>query len=320
MPTFQWEINGVATPYTGFTFVTSNLNDGDVVSCIVTVDPAATCAVTRTAVSNSIPVKVSNTSPTAVSITSSDNNFCAGKAITFTATTQNAGTSPSYQWLINGNKVGSNSLVYTDSILSNGDNVSCVLTTTNACSAVADYTSNVITMSVKAQPVIAVTPIDTTVVPGAQVQLTSTQSGNVASYTWSPAASLVSAQTTRPFTIPMLNTTTYKLKATTSEGCEATAEAIVRVKKKLFMPTSFTPNGDGKNEVFMIPPGTTITLKEFSVFGRWGNKIFSTSDITKGWDGKLKGVALEAGTYIYMISATNEQEDVFMKGTVVLLR
>lgn len=318
-PTFQWVINGVVTPFTGYTFITSNLSNGDVVSCIMTVDPAVTCANSTTANSNSIAIKVNGTSAASVSITASDNNFCEGKTVSFTATPVNAGT-PTYQWQVNGSNVGSNSSTYTSSTLINGDMVTCILATTNDCSVVMNYPSNSITMAVKRKPVITISPADTTVIQGVQVQLAAALSANTTSYTWSPAINLVNAQTTKPLTVSMFNTTTYTLKAITSEGCEATAEAIVRVKKKLFMPSSFTPNGDFKNDVFQIPPGTTITLKNFTVYGRWGNKIFTTSDISKGWDGKLKGIPLETGTYIYTITATADKEEIFMKGTVVLVR
>ena len=86
------------------------------------------------------------------------------------------------------------------------------------------------------------------------------------------------------------------------------------------MPNAFTPNGDGFNDIFRIPPKVFLHLEEFSIFDRWGNKVFSTRNINEGWDGRFKGHLLDAGSYVYFISGTNEKGDVRAKGTVVLIR
>ena len=86
-------------------------------------------------------------------------------------------------------------------------------------------------------------------------------------------------------------------------------------------PTAFTPNGDGINEVFRIPPGSAFQLKEFSIFDRWGNKVFATSDITKGWDGTFKGTPQDPGVYHYIVRLAYPDGKVeTYKGDVTLLR
>jgi gliding motility-associated-like protein len=89
---------------------------------------------------------------------------------------------------------------------------------------------------------------------------------------------------------------------------------------KFNIPNSFTPNGDGKNDVFRIPPGTAFTLKNLSIFDRWGNKLFSTSDSSQGWDGRYKGQACPAGTYVFMINGSDGTAPLLVKGTVILIR
>jgi gliding motility-associated-like protein len=86
------------------------------------------------------------------------------------------------------------------------------------------------------------------------------------------------------------------------------------------MPNAFTPNGDGVNDVFRIPPRTSFSLKEFSVFDRWGNRVFSTQNINEGWDGTLKGVWLNEGIYVYVIKGSNDKGEVVLKGQVALIR
>ncbi|MET0461640.1 MAG: gliding motility-associated C-terminal domain-containing protein [Chitinophagaceae bacterium] len=75
----------------------------------------------------------------------------------------------------------------------------------------------------------------------------------------------------------------------TAKGCTASAASIVRVSGAFLMPSAFTPNRDGLNDLFIIPAYANIELEEFSVFDRWGIRIFTTANPGKGWDGQVKG-------------------------------
>ena len=86
------------------------------------------------------------------------------------------------------------------------------------------------------------------------------------------------------------------------------------------MPNAFTPNGDGKNEVFRIPPGISLKLKRFSIYDEWGAKVFSTENSSKGWDGTISGKQQATGVYVYIIEGTNEKGKILLKGTFVLIR
>ena len=84
-------------------------------------------------------------------------------------------------------------------------------------------------------------------------------------------------------------------------GCFDTLTIPVYVQPAVYVPNSFTPNEDGKNEVF-LPSVATFIDYEFMIFNRWGEQIFTTSDPKQGWDGKGKnGKILKQEVYVYRI-------------------
>lgn len=114
----------------------------------------------------------------------------------------------------------------------------------------------------------------------------------------------------------------FTVQVTDERGCKANDEVKISVfvKDEIYVPTSFTPNNDGKNDVFrpIAPPGV---VKLFEVYNRWGQKIFTTADSQAGWNGKLQSVEQPAGMYVWFLKATTRKaEYVEKKGTVMLLR
>jgi gliding motility-associated-like protein len=100
-----------------------------------------------------------------------------------------------------------------------------------------------------------------------------------------------------------------------------TVKITVNYHANLLIPTGFTPNDDGLNDVFKIVNGSVQRLMEFRVFNRWGQEIFSTTDINKGWDGTWKGVKQEVGTYQYLIRVGYADQTIeTYKGDVQLIR
>jgi gliding motility-associated-like protein len=88
------------------------------------------------------------------------------------------------------------------------------------------------------------------------------------------------------------------------------------------VPNAFSPNGDGKNDLFRV--GTVrnmINVQEFRIFNRWGQELFYSTDISKGWDGTFKGVKQDPGVYHYMMRvAYANGKTAFIKGDVTLVR
>ena len=116
------------------------------------------------------------------------NNICPGTNVTFTATPANGGGSPVYQWLLNGNNTGINSPTFASSTLSNGDIISCRLTSNTTCLTLSDATSNNITMMVNVQaiPAVSINISANNVCAGTPVTFTAspTNGGNPPVYQW----------------------------------------------------------------------------------------------------------------------------------------
>jgi hypothetical protein len=147
-PVYAWTVNGAAAGTNSATFATTTLTNGAVVACTMTSN--STCATTPTATSNSITMTVNASVVPSVSIalTTGTNPAASGTSVTFTATPTNGGTTPSYQWKVNGTNVGTNSATYTTTTLTNGAVVTCVMTSNATCAVPATGTSNAITMTI----------------------------------------------------------------------------------------------------------------------------------------------------------------------------
>ncbi|HEY8401659.1 MAG TPA: T9SS type A sorting domain-containing protein, partial [Cytophagaceae bacterium] len=145
-PTYQWLVNG--TPVgSGETYSTSSLVTGDVVSCMLTSN--ASCVTTTTAASNQIAVTVNSAiiPQISIAITSGANSICEGTNVTFTATATHGGTTPVYQWKVNGNNVGTGA-TFAISTLKDNDVITCELTSSLECATQSTVVSNSIIMSV----------------------------------------------------------------------------------------------------------------------------------------------------------------------------
>ncbi|RYE10307.1 MAG: gliding motility-associated C-terminal domain-containing protein, partial [Sphingobacteriales bacterium] len=90
-----------------------------------------------------------------------------------------------------------------------------------------------------------------------------------------------------------------------------------------FIPSAFTPNGDGKNDVFRLVSKGDIRLKELMIFNRFGQKVFESTDIDNSWNGSFNGEPVDVGTYFYMLKANcgnNNERLVELKGDVTVIR
>jgi gliding motility-associated-like protein len=95
----------------------------------------------------------------------------------------------------------------------------------------------------------------------------------------------------------------------------------IRKGPAIYVPTAFTPNGDGKNDRFTPQPVGIKSYNYFRVFNRWGQIIFSSKQLHHGWDGTINGATQPAGTYVWMIEGvTTDNKLISKKGTVTLIR
>lgn len=166
----------------------------------------------------------------------------------------------------------------------------------------------------------SVTPADTTIKYGDQIQLSSESESIM--WIWDPVTYLSDPLAREPFTRP-LEPIRYTLVGINQYGCRDTAYVNINLEYNSFagMPNAFTPNGDGLNDVFKIANLRFEKLTEFRVFNRWGRQVFETNVPTEGWDGTIKGEPAEADVYFYSIRITlpgGEQKH--LKGDLTLIR
>jgi hypothetical protein len=155
-PSYQWTVNGNNVGSNSPVYSSSALQNGDVIKCAIAINPSLQCATVFTAESNNITMIISNAAPPIINITASANNICPGEPVQFTATIANCGTSPSYQWKLNGANVGGNNSTFSSTSLSDNDALSCMVTPGNGSCSSIPVLSNVINMIVKSLPVITV--------------------------------------------------------------------------------------------------------------------------------------------------------------------
>jgi gliding motility-associated-like protein len=274
------------------------------------------------ATTNQIIVKP-NVTPV-VTISAPAAAVCKGSPLTFNASPTDGGTTPVYQWQVNGVNTGSNSASYSSAAFADGDAITCSMTSNADCALPATVLSNSIPLTVKPLP-----QLDTGQIfylaAGQSVTLSPTVTGNY-SFLWSPGTGLSDSMATAPIANPT-KTTVYTLTATSADGCEASTAIIVDVFTKLQVPNAFTPNGDGHNDIFYIlngPPDSRI--RDFSVYDRWGEKVFQvhnvpTADPAFGWNGKYKDAPAPAGVYIYalVMSFADGTQQAF-QGSILLIR
>ncbi|MBL0883068.1 MAG: gliding motility-associated C-terminal domain-containing protein, partial [Chitinophagaceae bacterium] len=173
------------------------------------------------------------------------------------------------------------------------------------------------------QPLTAYAGRDTFVVAGRPVQLSAEGGTN---YLWTPTTGLDNPTIASPIvTLPeTIDSIRYIVRAIGAGGCYDEDDVIVRVFKTgpdLFVPSAFTPNGDGRNDIIR-PVGVGVaTLQYFRIYNRWGQLLFSTNQTGKGWDGTFNGTSQPPGTYVFEAVGTDQLGNrIYKKGTIVLIR
>jgi gliding motility-associated-like protein len=160
---------------------------------------------------------------------------------------------------------------------------------------------------------------DTTIIRNLPFQLNGSGNGH---FQWSPSSLVSDANISNP-EITLSDNQDFVLKVTTDEGC--VVRDTIRIKAiegpTVYVPTAFTPNGDGRNDILQPIYVGIINIDQFIVYSRWGETVFSTSDMKKGWDGKVRSSVQPTGTYVWMVKAQNYlKQNIILKGTVTLIR
>ena len=264
------------------------------------------------------------------------NSICAGTSVTFTATPTNGGSAPDYQWQVNGINAGTNNSAFTTAALVNGDIVGVIMTSNSACATPSTATSTTITMTVittTVTPSVTIAAFPAIVCYGTNVAFTATpvNGGPSPTYQWQLNGVPVGTNSPIYTTNTLANADSINCIMTSNDICPnpaiVTSNSIIisidpfTCPTGFYFPTAFTPNNDGKNDIFK-PKLYGILLKySMAIFNRWGQKVFETSDLNKGWDGKVSGQDVSANVYVWVSTYQLDKHPVInTKGTIVLIR
>ena len=161
---------------------------------------------------------------------------------------------------------------------------------------------------------------------GQQTQLSTNRNGSNLVYQWEPAKDFDNPSSAAPSTT-LDSSKLYTVTITDlNTGCVVVAQKRLRVfevncaEPDIFVPTAFSPNSDLTNDILYVR-GANIRELEFQLFNRWGELIFETNEINKGWDGRYQGKKVEHGVFVYQLKAICFDGQEFIdKGNITLLK
>ena len=143
--------------------------------------------------------------------------------------------------------------------------------------------------------------------------------GNDYTYRWSPSNDLDNPNIANPLASPM-QTSEYILSVTSDRGCESKDTIKINVYDKVYVPTAFSPNGDGQNDLWELSGINNYPDAEIQVFDRWGSIVFYSKGNYLPFDGTNAGNPLKEGTYIYKIYLYPNHPIFQYNGTLTILR
>ena len=143
-------------------------------------------------------------------------------------------------------------------------------------------------------------------------------------YVWEPNdGTLTNPNINNPVATPFDSVTNYRVISMTKYGCRDTAYVTIKtvIDSNVTIPSGFTPNDDGKNDVFRPVNLRFQKLIDFRVYNRWGVEVFHSTDLNKGWDGTFNGEKCDLGVYFYsVIVAMPDGTQKTISGDVTLIR
>jgi gliding motility-associated-like protein len=255
-------------------------------------------------------------------ITASGNNGCVNELISFSASQiDNATMISSWNWNFGNSQQAA--VQNPQQLFTAGGDYTAQVTATadNGCKSAPFPVQFFVTQ------LIADAGNDTTVIKDEPFPLQSsvTVLGNTATslnYNWSPAVGLNNTTILSPVAI-LQDDQSYSFTATSAEGCEASDLISITVFKgsAIYVASGFTPNDDGLNDLLKPYYIGIKKLDYFSIFNRWGEVVFTTKNLSAGWNGSYKGMKQPTGTFVWMVRATDFAGKVIQqKGTTTIIR
>ena len=275
---------------------------------------------------DSISVKVS-VLDTNVNWINGDSIICIGKSVHLSAYSQSLTGNldvPTFLWIpaTGLDNPYSNTPIATPNVTT----VYTVVITENVC-----FSKTLeVQVTVEPLPAITIIPLSATVIAGTAVQLLASAPNVVVSaFAWAPSATLSCDTCDNPIAIPVTSTTTYTVTVVSNFGCIADDTVTIHLfcdNTQIYIPNTFTPNGDGVNDRFFVEGKGVSIITRFAIYNRWGQLLYEAHNINindagAGWDGTYKGYVLEPDVFIYEVSALCELGEPFTyKGDVSIVR
>ena len=230
---------------------------------------------------------------------------------------QGTGGTLSYKWFMYPdtlNSISSNAS-YTVSNLLEPEMYKLIVTS----SVASCFSGDAVNVDLFFEPTITITnfhkiPIYTSVTLGGNP---TTQSGNT--LTWTPNTALSDPTAFNPLASNTL-VTTYTLTVTDINGCIAMDTVRVELYPEISISSGFTPNGDGKNDVWLIDYLDQFPNCTVEIYNRWGDRLFNSTGYNTPFDGKFKGQDLPVGTYYYVINVNHPGYPKAITGPLTLFR
>ncbi len=237
-------------------------------------------------------------------ITPDLSDICEGQQVNLTAA---GGTTYSWQ-----PSMGLSSAGIFNPVASPVDTISYQVIVANAfsCTDTAETIINV------AQKPVANAGPDREIFQGQSIALLGTAGGSFTNYVWTPGHAISATDILQPLVNP-LSDTSYILTVNSASCGNDSDTVLVKVYKGIFIPTAFTPNNDGLNDIWRIPGLGIYKDHELLVFNRYGQVIFSTKT-NQWWDGRYRGLEQPTGAYPYLLRI--KEGNIVMKGLVMIVR
>ena len=257
---------------------------------------------------NSIDVLISEPLPISITETITASN-CGSSNGEINTSVSGGSSVYSYSWTPNGENTASLTSL-------NPGSYSLTVTDSEGCSITETYTVTSI-----GSLTLTATPSTITINEGESVQL---DASGATTYSWTPSLGLSCTDCSNPIATPN-ETTIYTVTGTDATGCIGSTDVLIIVQidcGDLFVPTVLSPNGSGNSENKMACVyGNCIAELNYSIYNRWGEKVFETEDSSICWDGTYKGKEMNAGIYAYKLIATlTNGEQIEESGNLTLIK
>jgi len=259
---YQWALNNQNIPgATNTTISITTLNDGDILNCHL--NYADFCNGDDQVISNTLIFTVNVFTTPSISITSDFANICVGEAITFTTSTNQVGDNPTFQWMIDGSNVGSNTSIFSTANLTNAQAVTCLVTSSDICASTLTAASNSISVNVTSPvtPELNVQADQANICSGETVTFTAngTNLGSSAQYEWFIDGITTSLINTTFTTDNLTDGQFVTCQAVTSETC-VTTNIVTSVPIQVQVTTPENPTIAITSDATSVCSGSSVNF------------------------------------------------------------